>query len=1143
VAEHLGISDPVSLPDLRHTVATARWEPRGQSRVLSAACSHPAVEVALREHVHDLDVLIGDAHRLADLEADLAPLADLPAQVTAEAVAPQETPEGRAYTDAGLRFRLDEDRVQQLLMGEQLYGDRALAVRELYQNALDACRYRQARSEYLRRTEGEPSDWTGLISFTQGVDDNGRPCIDCTDNGIGMGVRELSEVFAQAGARFADLPEFLEEQAEWMRLSPPIELFPNSRFGIGVMSYFMLADEITIRTCRLGRDGQPGRQLMVSIAGPGNLFRVVDQGPGRQAGTSVRLHLRADRQAVSCAAALREVLWIAEFRTRVTDESGETGWDPGELSADWVARSVLLGLVEPKVVGSVNAPVWWTNADGQILADGIATDRSTSGAIVSLSGRFSPPLSVDRRKIIGSRPPGVDLLLEQAVPDLLRDPHEIVIWGWLGRLGAEAPRAADLITRDAILTETTWRFGDYGYRASRIGCFSPDGKLFPHLTQDPDDPPRDSDGFVGLPTGIAVWRANALGYGANDADIPVVPAVPSDLILLTRYIRGTDISWLNPDTPVPVGHLVAAALKLRRSIHTVADRLSELGYRVPAVPPAVEASLEDLVLVDRLFDAVDSNTRGGNNWLAEPPDWDYSLPVWNASSKRFIRSPREYLSQDEPVPLGHVIGAAVRLGRPAAEIAERLVSLGYRVTETAHLPRDLVADDFDLVCGLSDPRPLRQVTYVYLDQAETVPLGHIVQAALQRGCGVDQVATRLRSLGFCVPDISGLPDDLTQGDLDLVDVELPVPVRHVLRVAAQREVNVSMVSARLTELGFELPDLSRVTLESLANDDVSLIEQLYGEIGADCAPLVRISEGQVLRIAAKLQRDAGRVRERLAALGCDVPSAVEAPGSWQDDVKLISSSSYKDDRWLKLSEPVSLRHVLHSAFDLGRHPSWVADRLRQLGYKAPSVPEGVVDPSRTDLRLVRDTCGRDGEDRPVSLGGLIAVAAANQRPVAELAGRLVLLGFSVPDVGFLPDVLKVEDGMLVSVSAADEDWLDPASQVPLGHVLRCAVQLKRDVADVAGRLAELGYSVPEVSDLQRGDEALIRVDFNPEVEPDVQEDWLDQLRPVSVAHVFQAALELGRSAEGVADRLRYLGYTVPDLKPLLSRGRPGPGPA
>src|SRR6185437_2176676 len=288
---------------------------RGAAVVLGAACAHPSIEVALRAHVDTLNQLLAEAHRAGAAEESLRPLLDLPTRVATDDVGPAVLDGAPAYRSAGVRFRLAEDRVQELLMGEQLYGDPGLAIRELYQNALDACRYREARTEYLRRAEDVPSDWQGRIEFTQGVDAAGRTYLDCTDNGIGMGVRELSEVFAQAGVRLADLPEFLEEQAEWARLDPPVQLFPNSRFGIGVLSYFMLADEITVETCRMRRDGRPGDRLRVSIAGPGSLFRIqtlATEAP--DAGPTVRLHLR-DGVTVSAVDKLREVLWVAEFRT------------------------------------------------------------------------------------------------------------------------------------------------------------------------------------------------------------------------------------------------------------------------------------------------------------------------------------------------------------------------------------------------------------------------------------------------------------------------------------------------------------------------------------------------------------------------------------------------------------------------------------------------------------------------------------------------------------------------------------------------------------------------------------------------------------------------------------------------------------
>ncbi|NBE54479.1 caspase family protein, partial [Streptomyces boluensis] len=273
LVEHLGISDSVSLPELLTTVRQSSWAASGPGRSLTALCGHPAVELALKRHAESVDVLLRSLHDgAARTGSSLAPLAGLPAYADARRVRPSGS--APANLSTGIRFRLADDRVQELLMGEQLYGDRGLAVRELYQNALDACRYREARTEYLRRTGTATAPWEGEIVFGEGTDDAGRPYLECADNGIGMGVTELQRAFSQGGARFVDLPEFAEEGAQWASLDPPVDFMPVSRFGIGVLSYFMIADELVLWTCRLGRDGRPGRLLKVTIAGPGTLFRV-----------------------------------------------------------------------------------------------------------------------------------------------------------------------------------------------------------------------------------------------------------------------------------------------------------------------------------------------------------------------------------------------------------------------------------------------------------------------------------------------------------------------------------------------------------------------------------------------------------------------------------------------------------------------------------------------------------------------------------------------------------------------------------------------------------------------------------------------------------------------------------------------------
>ncbi|UIX33070.1 caspase family protein [Streptomyces sp. GQFP] len=197
VVEHIGVHDSVDPEALRATVRRSDWRVSGLGRSLNAVCTHPAVQVALREHATRVDLLLRDINR-GDNPV-LAPLGTLPPYADGSRVRLDgNTPD---QLSDGIRFQLAEDRVQELLMGEELYGDSELAVRELYQNALDAVRYRDRRTEYLRRTGQPVKPWEGgRIEFTQGVRSDNRAYLQCVDNGIGMGITELSTVFSQ-GAR------------------------------------------------------------------------------------------------------------------------------------------------------------------------------------------------------------------------------------------------------------------------------------------------------------------------------------------------------------------------------------------------------------------------------------------------------------------------------------------------------------------------------------------------------------------------------------------------------------------------------------------------------------------------------------------------------------------------------------------------------------------------------------------------------------------------------------------------------------------------------------------------------------------------------------------------------------------------------
>jgi hypothetical protein len=114
-----------------------------------------------------------------------------------------------------------------------------------------------------------------------------------------------------------------------------VEFVPNSRFGIGVISYFMLADKIEVETCRMAYGGPAkGPVLTVTIVGPGHLFRIQENHSTEGVpGTRVRLYLKDGDRAPSCVDLLRKVLGIAQFRITATHDDQHDVWEPDRLHA------------------------------------------------------------------------------------------------------------------------------------------------------------------------------------------------------------------------------------------------------------------------------------------------------------------------------------------------------------------------------------------------------------------------------------------------------------------------------------------------------------------------------------------------------------------------------------------------------------------------------------------------------------------------------------------------------------------------------------------------------------------------------------------------------------------------------------------
>ena len=407
IAEHLGMSPGFDAKMLSNKFRESAWYSKEDSFILRLDCPHEAIDLALRnvveivdEHRRHLDTSIKVTARMRDA---------LPRHFSDDWVKASELEDGGAtYTLPHLQLTLDQKRVFQLLMGRSLYSERETALRELYQNAVDACRLRRARVQYVQKIAHKRNlTYNGEIVFRVSADDEGNPFIECQDNGIGMAERHLHHFFARAGQRFTDSHEFQLEKAVWA--AEGVQFFPNSRFGIGVFSYFMLADEIRIETRRLAPnaiDMEPG--LTASIVGGSSLFRIRAK-DDLGVGTTVRLYLNRIGGLEKLLESMLKWLWLPEFNTTLVNYTGEkVHLEAGRLSPHLLNGSKCIAVPtsydhnnqqrifwNPRLRRDKNAVV--------LLADGILTENkskvSADCLIVNLNGEIQPELSVDRSHI------------------------------------------------------------------------------------------------------------------------------------------------------------------------------------------------------------------------------------------------------------------------------------------------------------------------------------------------------------------------------------------------------------------------------------------------------------------------------------------------------------------------------------------------------------------------------------------------------------------------------------------------------------------------------------------------------------------------------------------------------------------------
>ncbi|MCK9634836.1 MAG: hypothetical protein M0R41_00975 [Methylobacter tundripaludum] len=212
-----------------------------------------------------------------------------------------------AVTTGSLRpvhfeFSFDRTAMFRILSDDIYDGDRRVFLRELLQNAIDAirtrcCRHAEQRvQQQIKRRKSSPSFET-TIYFLAEHRENGDIHVTCRDYGIGMDEHIIRNYFTVAGASYYRSTEF-----DNLHLG----FEPISRFGIGILSCFMVADSIQVKTYRDPNCGPPmpqadrrlpgaeahrARRLHLTVPGVDRQFVVKDTGDSFEVGTEVSINV------------------------------------------------------------------------------------------------------------------------------------------------------------------------------------------------------------------------------------------------------------------------------------------------------------------------------------------------------------------------------------------------------------------------------------------------------------------------------------------------------------------------------------------------------------------------------------------------------------------------------------------------------------------------------------------------------------------------------------------------------------------------------------------------------------------------------------------------------------------------------------
>jgi hypothetical protein len=228
----------------------------------------------------------------------------------------------RGFEPISIQFEFDRERMFEILSDEIYQSDPYVFLRELLQNSIDAIRMRRE----VLQSEGFGSGDMGVIYVNVEHGDDGDAVITWRDDGIGMDEYVVRNYLAIAGQSYYRSSDF-ERQG--------LKMDPISKFGIGILSCFLVADRIEIETFKDPYLPPAGEALKITIPAMRRQFHIETRPQeGANKGTTVKVFVDGKKiptdeenepvKPLDVTAYLSIVAGFVEFPIVVTEDDRKT---------------------------------------------------------------------------------------------------------------------------------------------------------------------------------------------------------------------------------------------------------------------------------------------------------------------------------------------------------------------------------------------------------------------------------------------------------------------------------------------------------------------------------------------------------------------------------------------------------------------------------------------------------------------------------------------------------------------------------------------------------------------------------------------------------------------------------------------------